>query len=113
MNEDKGGIAKKACKSTWYLYKPSQSDIIGKKVLSYTKKNNQISLGAVNTRSGKVETTDNPSTATEKQEMEKDFKLDIKGFFNKSTKVTKLIVTNIMLKPLDASEIIDIVDKNI
>jgi beta-galactosidase beta subunit len=83
-----------SCKSSWNLYKPTQSDIVGKKVVSYTKKNKQIAFGAVHTDSKTVETSDHPSTATENQEIEKNMIIDLKGFFNKKTKVTNVNVTN-------------------
>jgi hypothetical protein len=83
-----------SCKSSWNLYKPAQTDIVGKKVISYTKKNKQIALGQVNTDDATIKTSDHPSTATENQEIEKDLTIDIKGFFNKKTKVTNVEVTN-------------------
>lgn len=83
-----------SCKSSWNLYKPVQSEIIGKKVLDYNKKSQEIALGTINTTTGKVNTKDNTSTSSEKLEIEKNMTLDLKGFFNKKTKVTEVDVTN-------------------
>ncbi|NVK66106.1 MAG: hypothetical protein HWE22_16060 [Flavobacteriales bacterium] len=83
-----------SCKSTWHLYKPAQSGIVGKRVNDYSKQNQQISLGPIHTFDGTIETVDNPSTATENQLIEKNIMLDLKGFLNKKTTVTNVKVTN-------------------
>jgi len=83
-----------SCKSSWNLYKPAQSDIVGKAIIDYKKKNQQIAFGSINTTTGTIETKDSPSSASENLEIEKNLTLDLKGFFNKKTKVTKVDVTN-------------------
>ncbi len=83
-----------SCKSLWNLYKPVQSEIVGKKVVDYNSKSNYIALGEINSESGDISTKDFASSATLIENLEKEFKLDIKGFFTKNVKVENIEVTN-------------------
>ncbi len=80
-------------KNLWNIYRPAQANIVGKKVKSYDRKSNKISLGEINS-DGELKTEDEPSTMEESELIDKKLTIDIQAFLKEKAKVVDVKTTN-------------------